>query len=93
MWWGKEKNVYLNEAFIHLRKHGGNQVENPICRAVSTTIVITPENKLVLPNYHLGTEDFKIKGNLFDLYKSKEVQEIVALEGKHKECEGRIINY
>jgi MoaA/NifB/PqqE/SkfB family radical SAM enzyme len=92
LWWGKQKNVYLNEAFIELRKNGGNHVENPVCRAASTTIVISPENKLVLPCYHLGTKDFDIKGNLVDLYKSKEVQEIVALEGKLKECEGCVIN-
>ena len=92
LWWGKQKNIYLNEAFIELRKNGGNNVENPVCKAASTTIVISPENKLVLPCYHLGTEDFEIKGNLFDLYKSIEVQEIVALEGKLKECEGCVIN-
>ena len=92
LWWGKQKNVYLNEAFIELRKNGGNHVENPVCKAASTTIVISPENKLVLPCYHLGTKEFEIKGNLFDLYKSKKVQEIVALEGKLKECEGCVIN-
>jgi len=47
----KQKNVYLNEAFIDLRKRGGNHMENPICRAASTKIVISPENKLVLPCY------------------------------------------
>ncbi|GAB2608214.1 hypothetical protein GCM10027035_00580 [Emticicia sediminis] len=40
LWWGKQVKVYLNEAFIDLRKNGGNHVENPVCRAVSTTIVI-----------------------------------------------------
>jgi MoaA/NifB/PqqE/SkfB family radical SAM enzyme len=92
LWWGKQKNVYLNEAFIELRRNGGNHVEKPVCRAASTTIVISPENKLVLPCYHLGTKNFDIKGNLVDLYNSKEVQEIVALEGKLKECEGCVIN-
>jgi MoaA/NifB/PqqE/SkfB family radical SAM enzyme len=92
LWWGKQKNVYLNEAFIELRRNGGNHVENPVCLAASTTIVISPENKLVLPCYHLGTKNFDIKGNLVDLYNSKEVQEIVALEGKLKECEGCVIN-
>ncbi|AFK03066.1 Radical SAM domain protein [Emticicia oligotrophica DSM 17448] len=90
--WGKQKNVYLNEAFIELRKNGGNKIENPVCKAASTTIVISPENKLILPCYHLGTKDFQIKNNLLELYKSKEVQEIVALEGRLKECEGCVIN-
>lgn len=92
LWWGKQKNVYLNEAFIELRKNGGNKIENPVCKAASTTIVISPENKLILPCYHLGTKDFQIENNLLELYKSKEVQEIVALEGRLKECEGCVIN-
>lgn len=92
LWWGKQKNVYLNEAFIELRKNGGNKIENPVCKAASTTIVISPENKLILPCYHLGTKDFQIENNLLELYKSKEVREIVALEGRLKECEGCVIN-
>jgi MoaA/NifB/PqqE/SkfB family radical SAM enzyme len=92
LWWGKQKNVYLNEAFISLRENGGNHVDNPVCKAASTTLVISPENKLVLPCYHLGTKSFTINDNLFDLYNSTEVQEIVALEGKLKECEGCVIN-
>lgn len=92
LWWGKQKNVYLNEAFISLRQNGGNHVDNPVCKAASTTLVISPENKLVLPCYHLGTKSFSINNNLYDLYQSTEVQEIVALEGKLKECEGCVIN-
>lgn len=92
LWWGKQKNVYLNEAFITLRQNGGNHVDNPVCKAASTTLVISPENKLVLPCYHLGTKSFTIDDNLYDLYQSAEVQEIVALEGKLKECEGCVIN-
>jgi len=92
LWWGKQKNVYLNEAFISLRQNGGNHVDNPVCKAASTTLVISPENKLILPCYHLGTKDFTINNNLYKLYQSTEVQEIVALEGKLKECEGCVIN-
>jgi MoaA/NifB/PqqE/SkfB family radical SAM enzyme len=91
-WWGKQKNVYLNEAFISLRQNGGNHVDNPVCKAASTTLVISPENKLVLPCYHLGTKDLTINNNLYELYQSAEVREIVALEGKLKECEGCVIN-
>ncbi|MCU7376697.1 hypothetical protein PEC18_39610 [Paucibacter sp. O1-1] len=64
---GKQKNVYLNEAFIQLRIDGGNHVDDPVCKAASTTIVISPENKLVLPCYHLGLKDFPIDGN-FSIY-------------------------
>jgi MoaA/NifB/PqqE/SkfB family radical SAM enzyme len=90
--WGKQKMVYLNEGFIQLRRDGGNHIEKPVCRAGSTTIVISPENKLVLPCYHLGLKDFTIANNLYELYKSAEVQKLVALEGRLPACEGCAIN-
>ncbi|RRA98800.1 radical SAM protein [Larkinella rosea] len=91
-WWGKQKNVYINDAFIQLRRDGGNHVEDPVCLAGSTTLVISPENKLVLPCYHLGLKDFPIEGKLYDLYRSDEVQKLVALEGRLPACEGCAIN-
>jgi len=91
-WWGRQKNVYLNDGFVQLRRDGGNHVDDPVCRAGSTTLVISPENKLVLPCYHLGMKEFSINGQLFDLYRSSEVQKMVALEGRLPECEGCAIN-
>jgi MoaA/NifB/PqqE/SkfB family radical SAM enzyme len=90
--WGKQKNVYLNDAFIQLRKDGGNHIENPVCLAASSTIVISPQNELVLPCYHLGIKNFPIENNLDSLYQSSEVQKLVALEGRLPECEGCTIN-
>ncbi len=90
--WGHRKNVYLNDAFIELRRDGGNHVADPVCRAGSTTIVISPENKLVLPCYHLGLKDFSIDGDLAMLYRSEEVQKLVAMEGRLPGCEGCAIN-
>lgn len=91
-YWGKQKNVYLNDAFVQLRLDGGNHIDDPICKAASTTLVISPENKLVLPCYHLGLKDFPIEGNLKELYRSEEVQKLVALEGRLPACEGCAIN-
>lgn len=90
--WGKKSNVYLNDAFIQLRLDGGNHTDSPICLAGSTTIVISPENKLVLPCYHLGLKEFEIENNLYELYLSDEVQKLVALEGRLPACEGCAIN-
>ncbi len=89
---GKRKNVYLNEAFIQLRKDGGNKVTKPICKAASSTIVISPQNELVLPCYHLGKKNFPIHNDLVKLYQSEEVQSLIALEGRLPECEGCAIN-
>lgn len=89
---GKRKNVYLNEGFIQLRQDGGNHINKPICRAASTTLVISPENELILPCYHLGEKKYPITGQLYDLYKSAEVQTQIATEGRLPACEGCTIN-
>lgn len=89
---GRKKLVYLNEGFIQLRRDGGNHTHNPVCRAASTTLVISPENELVLPCYHLGEKKFPVNGNLLALYQSEEVQRQVALEGRLPQCEGCTIN-
>lgn len=90
--WGRRKKVYLNKAFISLRRDGGNHVTAPVCRAGSTTVVISPENKLVLPCYHLGLEEVPIDNNLYVLWHSSRIQQQIALEGKHEKCEGCTVN-
>jgi MoaA/NifB/PqqE/SkfB family radical SAM enzyme len=90
--WASRKNIYLNRAFLKLRETGGNQIEAPICKAATTTIVISPENKLILPCYHLGTKEFAIENRLFELHRSPEVQELIALEGRMPACQGCAIN-
>ena len=89
---GRRKGVYLNEAFIQLRRDGGNHIAAPVCRAASTTLVISPSNELVLPCYHLGEQKFPIEGQLYDLYNSTSVQGLAALEGRLPQCEGCTIN-
>lgn len=91
-YWGKKKNVFLNQAFVELRRDGGNHVADPVCKAASTTLVISPENELILPCYHLGKKSFPIEGNLESLYHSTEVQRQIATEGKLPACEGCTIN-
>lgn len=90
--WGRKKGIYLNNAFIQLRRNGGNNPEKPVCRAGSTTIVISPENKLVLPCYHLGITEIPIDDRLFELWNNPIVQEQISLEGKHEKCRGCTIN-
>ena len=90
--WVSRPNVYLNEAFLDLREAGGNQIDSPICKSGSTTIVISPENKLVLPCYHLGMEEIPIAGQLEKLYHSEAVSEQIKMEGRHKKCAGCVIN-
>ncbi|MFM6983395.1 MAG: radical SAM/SPASM domain-containing protein [Chitinophagaceae bacterium] len=90
--WGRKKLVYLNGGFIELRKDGGNHIDNPVCRAGSTTIVISPDNQLVLPCYHLGIESLPINNQLYEVWTSKEAQTLIRQEGKMQACEGCTIN-
>jgi MoaA/NifB/PqqE/SkfB family radical SAM enzyme len=90
--WGRKKNVYLNNGFIKLREHGGNNRQSPVCKAGSSTIVISPDNKLVTPCYHLGKKDIPIENGLYELYKSDEVQYEIKMEGRYPECDGCTIN-
>lgn len=90
--WGRKPGIYLNEGFIGLRKDGGNHTAAPVCLAGSTTVVISPENKLVLPCYHLGLKEFPIEGELYKLYNSAEVQALIQQEGRLPACEGCTIN-
>jgi MoaA/NifB/PqqE/SkfB family radical SAM enzyme len=89
---GKKSKVYLNEGFIELRKDGGNHIDKPVCKAASTTLVISPENELILPCYHLGTQKHPVNGDLEKLWRSAEVQATIAQEGRLPACEGCTIN-
>ena len=89
---GKRPYTYLNPAFVTLRREGGNDPEEPVCRAVSTTIVISPFNELVLPCYHYGLDRIPIEGRLKALWNSDVVAEHKRLEGRHEVCRGCTIN-
>lgn len=90
--WANKKGVYLNKAFLYLRKDGGNDIQKPVCKAGSSTIVISPKNELIVPCYHLGEKTFPIQGDLAKLYQSDEVQKTVALEGRLPACQSCTIN-
>ena len=88
----KKPYTYLNPAFLTLRRRGGNDPDRPVCRAVSTCVVISPFNELVLPCYHAGMERVPIGGRLFDLWHSDTVAHHKAMEGRHEVCRGCTIN-
>ncbi len=84
--------VYLNKGFTELRRNGGNQINNPTCRAGETTVVISPNNELVLPCYHAGLQTYAIEGNLAQLWASATVREERAKAGRLEVCQGCTIN-
>lgn len=90
--YGRKPFTYLNPAFLTLRERGGNDPENPDCKAVSTCVVISPFNELVLPCYHYGLEKIPIEGELYNLWHSERVAYHQRMEGRHEVCKGCTIN-
>ena len=84
--------VYLNPSFLELRRQGGNNVASPLCRAVSRVIVISPDNEVLLPCYHLHFERIPIGDDLVSAWRSDRVRWHRAHEGRHDFCEGCSIN-
>lgn len=90
---GRMKNVCVNWAFLEFFLDGGNQRDKPRCRAVSSTIVISPDDHLLLPCYHMHDERLKIKhedgrSNLDEIWRSPPVQEKRKKEGSWGFCQG-----
>lgn len=82
-------NVILDRAQLKLIASGGNDPEAPVCRAVTSTVVISPENELWLPCYHFRKHGLPINNRLFDLYRNAPVvQAAKLLEGRYDFCEG-----
>jgi MoaA/NifB/PqqE/SkfB family radical SAM enzyme len=88
----KRPYVYLNPAFLTLRRRGGNDPAAPDCKAVSTSVVISPFDELVLPCYHAGLEKLPIEGRLYDLWHGDRVAWHREMEGRHEVCAGCTIN-
>ena len=88
----RKRGVYLNRAHLLLRGGGGNRVRGPLCRAASSTVVITPDNSLALPCYHHRCALVKINGSLTAALRSPERADALSKEGRYAFCEGCHIN-
>ena len=88
----KRPYVYLNPSFLSLRRRGGNDPSDPDCKAVSTTVVISPFDEIVLPCYHAGLEKLPIEGRLYDLWNGERVAHHRKMEGRLDVCRGCTIN-
>jgi MoaA/NifB/PqqE/SkfB family radical SAM enzyme len=82
-------NVGYNKAALAFIEAGGNDTQNPRCKAVDAVIAISPNDELLLPCYHFAQTGIPINGKLYDLYKeSEQVEEYRQSQGKLSVCEG-----
>ncbi|PID58732.1 MAG: radical SAM protein [Ignavibacteriae bacterium] len=85
-------DVYVNPAFIRLRREGGNHINDPLCKAVSRVIVISPLNEIILPCYHFQNEKIKIDKPIKEIQAAEKYQHFLKMEGRFDFCEGCTVN-
>ena len=86
------KYLYNNTAFLKMMLEGGNDPVKPRCRAVSATIVISPEGKQLLPCFHKAAEDLDLEGGIENARKTKTFRSALQKQGRYDFCWGCTIN-
>ena len=85
-------NVYLNKGFMKLRRDGGNDINDPSCKAVSRVVVISPYNEIILPCYHFGNERIPIDRPIKKIRNSERHKYFQKMEGRFDFCKGCTVN-
>lgn len=88
----RKPRVYLNPSFLTLRRQGGNDPDHPLCRAASRVVVISPDNEVLLPCYHLHNERLPIGEDLGAVLAGDRARWHREHEGRHDFCKGCTIN-
>jgi len=84
--------VYINTAFHRLRRQGGNNRNHPRCRVVSSTIVISPDNHVLLPCYHFAQAKIPITQSMAEIRKTDEFRYFLRNQGRFPFCQGCHLN-
>jgi MoaA/NifB/PqqE/SkfB family radical SAM enzyme len=90
--YASESNVYFNRGILRFMKHGGNRTSHPRCRAVTSTVVISPDDRLLFPCYHKAVAGIPIQGKLVDIHRGEMVRRFQKKEGRFDFCEGCTIS-
>ena len=85
-------NIYMNDAYLKLRRNGGNDISKPLCKAVSRVIVISPYNEIILPCYHFGNERVPIDRPIKEIRESEKLKYFKKMEGRFDFCQGCTVN-
>ncbi len=85
-------DVYLNKGFMKLRRNGGNDINNPSCKAVSRVVVISPYNEILLPCYHFANDKIPIDKPINEIRKTEKFKTFLKKEGRFEFCKGCTVN-
>ena len=82
------RGVIVDRGFLRFLIDGGNKVGSPLCRAVSSTVVISPDDRLLLPCFHNSIKALPVEAKLLELLSSQDVMKKRQNEGRYRFCEG-----
>lgn len=88
----KEPYVYINKALHHLIREGGNKRYRPRCRAISSSIVISLQNELLLPCFHHQQLSIPIRSIIKQILHSQTYKLLKKQQGTFPFCDGCTIN-
>lgn len=86
------RGVSIDRGFLKFLIDGGNKCSSPLCLAMSSVIVISPDDKMILPCFHFQSKTLPINGRLIALRNSQEFINEQKREGSYRFCEGCAIN-
>ena len=85
-------DIYLNKGFMKLRRDGGNDINHPLCKAVSRVVVISPMNEIILPCYHFANDKILIDKPIKEIRESEKLKFFQKMEGRFDFCQGCTVN-
>jgi MoaA/NifB/PqqE/SkfB family radical SAM enzyme len=85
-------DIYLNKGFMKLRRDGGNDINHPLCKAVSRVVVISPMNEIILPCYHFAHDKIFIDRPIKEIRESEKLKYFQNMEGRFDFCKGCTVN-
>lgn len=84
-----KRNIIVDKAYLRFIRKGGNDPASPMCRALTSTVVISPDNRLVLPCYHRQYVSIPIReAGLESVLQSQEVRGFIQQQGRWPFCKG-----
>jgi len=86
------KYLYNNTAFLKMILQGGNDPQKPRCKAVSSTIAVSPEGELLLPCYHHAVDKLSLDDGIAAARETSTFKQALQNEGRYSFCAGCVIN-
>lgn len=87
-WFAKQADVQLSRGKLRFVLEGGNNNCNSTCRAVSSVVTITSDNKLILPCYHSPYAKISIDNGLKTALETETRADLKNKEGSLGTCDG-----